>query len=167
VTTLDAGWRPGLPIVERILPASVEDVYAAWTDPVLMNTWLAPTGQAQVEADVRVGGRFRVVMVGEGMRIEHSGEYLAVDPPHRLVFTWRSPYTGNEPSIVTVVLTGHGNRTHLALSHDRLPREARSSHQGGWSLMLDQLVATLERTHSQLDPGRPAVSSSGGSKRGD
>jgi uncharacterized protein YndB with AHSA1/START domain len=167
VTTLDVGWRPGLPIVERVLSASVEEVYAAWTDPGLMNAWLAPTGQAQVEADVRVGGRFRVVMLGEGMRIEHSGEYVVVDPPHRLVFTWRSPYTGNEPSIVTVVLTGHGNRTHLALSHDRLPTEARSSHEGGWSSILDQLAATLERTQRRVDPVRPTVSPSGGSKLGD
>jgi uncharacterized protein YndB with AHSA1/START domain len=45
--------------LERLLPAPVAEVFAAWTDPALMAKLLSPTGYAEVEADPRVGGQFR------------------------------------------------------------------------------------------------------------
>jgi uncharacterized protein YndB with AHSA1/START domain len=129
--------------LERLLPASIEEVFEAWTDPQVMARWLTPAGRAEVEADVRVGGRLRVVMIGDDMRIEHTGEFLVVDPPRRLSFTWRSLYTGDNDSIVTVVLTPHGESTRLVLSHERLPEQSVSSHEGGWGSMLERLAALL------------------------
>jgi uncharacterized protein YndB with AHSA1/START domain len=126
--------------IEMALPAPIEDVYAAWTQPEAMARWLAPMGYADVEADVRVGGRFRVVMIGDSMSIEHTGEYLTVEPPRRLSFTWQSPYTGTESSVVSVTLTADGNSTHLLLLHERLPEDAAESHRGGWVAMLQRLV---------------------------
>ena len=78
-------------------PGPIEVALPAWTQPEAMARWLAPMGSAEVEADVRVGGSFRVVMIGDGMSIQHTGEYLTVEPPRRLAFTWQSPYTGAEP----------------------------------------------------------------------
>jgi uncharacterized protein YndB with AHSA1/START domain len=69
--------------LERLLPARVEDVFAAWTEPERMTQWLAPVGRAEVEADVVVGGHLRVVMTDGEVRIEHDGEYLEVHPPTR------------------------------------------------------------------------------------
>lgn len=129
--------------VNRLLSARIDEVYAAWTDPAFMCRWFSPTGRAEVEVDVRVGGSLRVVMLGDGMRIDHTGEYLVVEPPRRLIFTWNSPYTGSESSIVTVVLTPRGERTHLALSHDRLPQETTESHEGGWTSIVAHLAAAL------------------------
>jgi uncharacterized protein YndB with AHSA1/START domain len=141
--------RPGRLTVRRVLPATVEEVYAAWTDPALMRTWLSPVGEAEVEADVHVGGELRVIMRGGGVRIEHRGRYLAVEPPHRLIFTWTSQYTGNQPSVVTVELSPIGGRTHLTLSHEQLPADAAGSHRGGWIAIVDRLAALLseERSH--------------------
>lgn len=129
--------------LERLLPAPVAEVFAAWTDPVLMARWLAPTGHAEVEADVRVGGGFRVTMIGNDVRLEHTGEYLVIDPPRRLSFTWRSPYTGEHASQVDVSLTARGQATLLVLSHQRLPDETRASHEGGWAKILERLAAVL------------------------
>lgn len=126
--------------IEMALPAPIEDVYAAWTQPEAMARWLAPMGSAEVEADVRVGGRFRVVMIGDGMSIQHTGEYLTVEPPRRLSFTWQSPYTGAEPSVVTVTLTADGDSTRLLLLHECLPEDAAASHRGGWVAILQRLV---------------------------
>jgi uncharacterized protein YndB with AHSA1/START domain len=123
-----------------VLPAPIEVVYAAWTDPETMARWLSPMGDAEVEADVRLGGSFRVVMVGGDMRIEHTGKYLTVDPPRLLSFTWRSPYTGSAPSVVTLTLTSDGDSTHLLLVHERLSDEAAESHREGWGAMLTRLV---------------------------
>jgi uncharacterized protein YndB with AHSA1/START domain len=131
--------------IERLLRAPAEEVFAAWTDPALMAEWLSPTGYAEVEADVRVGGSFRVVMMTEGTRIEHTGEYLAVDPPRRLVFTWRSPYTGDLPSKVAVTFTPRGNDTCAVLVHDQLPAAVVPPHAGGWGTMVEHLAVRLDR----------------------
>lgn len=129
--------------IERHLPAPPESVFGRWTDPALMARWLSPTGEAEVETDVRVGGRFIVVMLGEGMRLQHTGEYLAIEPPRKLSFTWISPYTGNEPSVVTVELSPSGSGTLLLLTHERLPNDQVEPHKQGWASILDHLTATL------------------------
>jgi uncharacterized protein YndB with AHSA1/START domain len=126
--------------LRRLLPATAEAVFAAWTDPELMGRWLSPVGHAEVEVDLRVGGRFRVAMVGEGRRIEHTGEYLEISPPRRLMFSWRSPYTGPEPTVVTVELRPAEEGTELLLIHERLPEDQVESHSGGWGRMLDRLA---------------------------
>jgi uncharacterized protein YndB with AHSA1/START domain len=131
--------------IEMALPAPIEAVYAAWTQPEAMARWLTPTGSAEVEADVRVGGRFRVVMIGDGMSIQHTGEYLTVEPPRRLSFTWQSPYTGAEPSVVTVTLTANGDSTQLLLLHERLPEGAAESHRGGWGAILQRLAEEVRQ----------------------
>lgn len=138
--------------LERVLPASAEDVFAAWTDPALMARWLSPIGHAEVDADVRLGGHFRVVMVAEGARIEHTGEYLALDPPRLLSFTWQSPYTGPAPSVVTVSLAPEGEGTRLVLVHERLPSASVESHAGGWGSILDNLASALHGDAAQPPP---------------
>ena len=135
--------EPGGVRLERLLPAHMEEVFAAWTEPAQMARWLSPSGRAEVHADVVVGGRLRVVMIDDDVRIEHDGEFLEVQPPARLSFTWRSRYTGDEPTIVTVQLHDEAGSTRLVLHHDRLPPEARASHEGGWGAILDRLASVL------------------------
>jgi uncharacterized protein YndB with AHSA1/START domain len=138
--TLD---HPRIARLTRILPAPPEEVWDAWTDPSLMARWMTPIGVAEAVVDLRVGGRFTVVMRGEGRVIEHHGEYLALQRPARLVFTWRSPYTGPGSSRVTVALAPDGQGTRLELTHEGLPDDAVESHGGGWRLMLERLAAEL------------------------
>ena len=58
-------------------------------------------------------------------------------------FTWRSPYTGPEPSVVTVELAARGSGTWLVLIHERLPGGVVESHEGGWRTMVERLVGLL------------------------
>lgn len=153
----DAAGTPGTLRIERVLPASPERVFRAWTDPAEMGGWLSPVGTAEVVADVRVGGRFTVVMVGDGRRIEHAGEYLEIDPPRRLRFTWRSPYTGPEPGIVTVALDAVPGGTRLVLTHAALPEDTVESHAGGWGSILDRLARAVETPSAQA-PSREGAS---------
>lgn len=134
--------EPGIRI-ERMIPATIEDVFAAWTDPKTMAQWLSPTGQAVVEADLRVGGRFHLTMAGDGVQIDHEGEYVTIEPPRFLAFTWRSPYTKGINSMVRVTLEAHDGATRLLLVHEGLPDEAAESHRGGWASIFDRLVETL------------------------
>ncbi|HJU58022.1 MAG TPA: SRPBCC domain-containing protein [Actinomycetota bacterium] len=129
--------------IERHLPAPPEIVFGRWTDPSSMARWLSPTGEAEVEADVCVGGRFTVVMLGEGMRLQHTGEYLEIEPPLRLSFTWISPFTGEEPSVVIVELEPSGHGTVLRLTHERLPLDQVEPHRRGWTAIVKHFTAAL------------------------
>lgn len=147
--------RADAPIrIERMLSAPIEEVFAAWTDPESMSMWLSPIGRADVEVDPRTHGRFRVVMVGGDISIEHSGEYLVFDPPRLLSFTWRSPYTGPEPSVVTVTLTPEGETTRLLLVHESLPAEQVTPHEEGWGSILDRLAKLVGSAVADPTGGR-------------
>ncbi|MGH7965219.1 MAG: SRPBCC family protein, partial [Candidatus Binatia bacterium] len=53
--------------IRRRLPATPQEVFDAWTDPESMKDWMCPgtTTLAAVELDVRIGGKFRIVMRDE------------------------------------------------------------------------------------------------------
>jgi len=135
----------GVVEIHRRLPAPIGEVFRWLTEPELLGQWMTPIGTVEADVDLRVGGRLRIVMKGDGRVIEHSGEYLEIDPPHRLVFTWVSPYTGSVPSVVTVELQAAGYaQTDLRLTHSRLPDSAARVHRGGWDVMLDRLDVSLQ-----------------------
>lgn len=136
--------------LERVVPASPDAVFEAWTNPDLLGRWMSPVGHAEASVDLRVGGALSVAMVHGDTRIEHSGEFLELDRPRRLRFTWSSPYTGPTPSIVTVTLEQDGAETRLVVVHERLSADVVVSHEGGWSSMVDRLVGLLSaRSHSK------------------
>ena len=73
--------------VERIIDAPADHIYAAWTEPELMAEWMG----ARVEADVRVGGTYRIEAPGpDGEVFVHSGEYRILEEGRRIVQTFRA-----------------------------------------------------------------------------
>jgi uncharacterized protein YndB with AHSA1/START domain len=136
--------------VRRHYKAGIAAVYAACTDPEQMKRWMAPAGavrESEVTLDVRVGGRYRIVMHspdGETHRV--SGEYREVVPPHRLVYTWAWESTPERLSLVTIELRAAGDGTELVLTHQRLAdRAARDRHLEGWKTCLDMLGNLISR----------------------
>ncbi|HYZ12273.1 MAG TPA: SRPBCC domain-containing protein [Actinomycetota bacterium] len=133
--------RTGALVVERVLSATPNEVFDAWTTPSRMAAWMSPVGAAEAEVDLRVGGSFRVVMVEA--RLEHRGEYLEIDRPSRLAFTWVSPFTGAEPSVVTLELHPHDDGTRVVLTYERLPEDVVDGHRDGWGTMIKRLAGIL------------------------
>jgi uncharacterized protein YndB with AHSA1/START domain len=135
-------------VVRRILPVPRERVFAAWLDPVSLAQWMRPgeATEAFVEVDPRVGGNFRIVM-RHGTRgnqdYEHRGEYLVIQPPSLLSFTWISAATHHQSTIVTVELLERGTGTELVLTHRRLPSDALESHRMGWTDIARKLAEVL------------------------
>ncbi|HEY8105466.1 MAG TPA: SRPBCC domain-containing protein [Gemmatimonadales bacterium] len=132
-------------VVRRLLPAPREQVFAAWLDPESVAQWMCPGDitSARVEIDPRVGGKLRIVMMRGQKGIEHWGEYLVIEPPSRLSFTWISEFTDRLPSVVTIELLERGARTELVLTHRRLPDERRDAHRQGWTDIVRKLEAAL------------------------
>jgi len=106
--------------------------------------WMHPMDATCIhaEADVRVGGRFRIVMrAPDGEEHDVSGVYREVVENRKLVFTWAWRSTPQRESLVTIVLRADGAATDLTLTHERFFDEAaRDEHKGGWSSALDHLV---------------------------
>ena len=140
-------------VVRRVLPVARERVFAAWLDPVSLARWMRPPDvtSAVVEVDPRVGGRFRIVMRHGKGDVEHWGEYLAIEPPSLLSFTWTSAATDLRPMVVTVELFARGAGTELVLTHRRLPLGRVDAHREGWTGIIRTLEATLA---SGRTPGR-------------
>jgi uncharacterized protein YndB with AHSA1/START domain len=131
--------------VKRVVRAPAADIFAAWTDPAAMAHWMTPVGTATAEVDLRVGGRFRLVMADEHLRIEHTGEYRVIQEPELLVFTWRSEFTGMQETLVTVRLTERGSHeTEIEIIHELATDSEAGSHAGGWSQLLSRLQGYLE-----------------------
>jgi len=134
-------------VLRRVLPVERERVFAAWLDPASLATWMRPgeSTDAIVEVDPRVGGRFRILMQQEqgGCGYEHQGEYLAIEPPSLLSFTWISAATDLRPTVVTVELHERDEGTELVLTHRRLPRERVDAHRQGWTDIVRLLEARV------------------------
>ena len=130
--------------VERVLPATPDVVYARWVDAAALAEFIAPApGTAQVAIDPRIGGHLRIVMTFPDFRTEIEGEYLVVEPPHRLSFTWRS-LTGGYASVVTVTFERHGeDETLMTIIHSHLPSTVVDDYLGGWVQIQDKLAGVL------------------------
>lgn len=137
--------RPSL-VLNRSYSVAPEKVWRAWTDPQAMKQWFKPDASWTVpvaEADVRVGGRYRILMRDpQGQEFDLTGTYREVVPNRRLVMTWSWSNQPGEESLVTVTLrpAGKGESTELELRHEGyLDMENEPTHQEGWNGALDQL----------------------------
>jgi uncharacterized protein YndB with AHSA1/START domain len=133
--------------VRRTFACPREDVFAAWTDPDALVTWfggaLARTLSAAV--DLRVGGAYRLTMQSGENVAAVEGVYGEVEPPERLVYTWRLDIpAGTEQSLVTVAFHDRDGATEVVVTHAGLAtQESYEFHQGGWSASLDRLGEVL------------------------
>lgn len=141
---------------KRVLNASAESIWDAWTKPNLLKQWFCPLGMKAIgaEANLSIGGKYRIVMDASGAAMRPPpemgdiltayGSYQQIEPHHKLVFSWA--WEGrDEISRVTITLTPKGNTTVLVLEHDGLMDEASSIfHEDGWVPTLDNLSRHLE-----------------------
>ena len=134
-------------VVRRFIPVPRERVFAAWLDPASLAQWMRPGGatDATAEVDPRVGGKFRIVMLHGREQFEHTGEYLVIQPPARLSFTWISKATDQEPTEVTIEFLERPGGSEVVLTHRRLPPAQLESHRGGWTDVLRELATSIHQ----------------------
>jgi uncharacterized protein YndB with AHSA1/START domain len=126
--------------VPEVLTATVRigappaTVFPYFVDPALMVQWIGEWADLHPEP----GGRFALDINKTPVR----GEYLEIDPPRRVVFTWGVAGKDSLPTgstTVEIVLTADGSDTIVELFHHDLPAEEHDGHFDGWTTMLDRL----------------------------
>jgi uncharacterized protein YndB with AHSA1/START domain len=135
-----------LTLVRRI-KAPLNIVFEAVTTADGIAHWWGPDAGPVLlsESDPRVGGRYRLrFRTLDDKEHECAGEFLVVDPPTRVVLTWRWMAGGDDPgeSQVEMILRAAGDGTELTFTHSRLYDEStRRSHEWGWTGALHKLDA--------------------------
>jgi uncharacterized protein YndB with AHSA1/START domain len=135
--------------LRRTFRASRERVFRAWTDPIELGRWFAPSEEYSTLVPVlefQVGGKYCVEMHHQGGNVHRvSGTYREIKPPEKIAFTWRWEHDpdGNE-SLVTIELRDLGPSTEMLLTHEQLPNaEQLAKHEQGWDGCIDQLANYL------------------------
>jgi len=134
--------------IRRTYNVPRERVFAAWTKPQELQRWSAPGDMTvpSAEVDLRVGGRYRIVMQSpNGATHTAVGVYRVVDPPSRLVYTWVwEERAAMADTLVTLEFHQKGAGTELVLRHEELADEAdRANHEKGWIGCLAKLPTAL------------------------
>ena len=139
------------------IAAPPTDVFPFFTDPSKMIVWKA----VEATLDPRPGGIFRIDVTGRDVAL---GEYVEIDPPRRVVFTfgWEAESSPAPPGSTTVEVTlvPDGDGTLLRLVHRGVPAEIRAGSTGGWDHYLPRLVTAVEGGEPGPDPWADAVSAS-------
>jgi uncharacterized protein YndB with AHSA1/START domain len=96
----------------------------------------------RLTVDPRVGGKFSFVVRRQGAEIDHVGEYLEIDRPTRLVFTWGTADNLPETTRVTIEIAPRDSGCELTLTHDmdRKWADYAARTEQGWRTMLEALA---------------------------
>lgn len=140
--------------LDRVLPAPRPSVFKACIEPAELARWWGPHGftTPEIDLDLRVGGRYRFGMQPPDGEVFHlSGEFREIEPPVRLVYTfrWEEPDPEDRETLVTMTLHDRGDSTEVALVHSGFATEGRRSlHEDGWSDCFDRLQDVLSSRRS-------------------
>ena len=141
-------------VTTRTFNAPARIVFQAWTTPELFQRWWVPKSFGltllSYEADVRVGGRYRLVFSHPAAPepMAFFGTYLEVTPYSRLV--WTNEEGGEGGPVTTVTFEEKGGKT-LLVMHELYPsKEALDAAGTGAAdamvetfAQLDELLLTL------------------------
>lgn len=131
--------------IDQLVDARPDTVFRLLTEPELYARWFGPEGSLTTveEMNVTLGGRLelRIAIAAIDLEVRIEGFYEVIEPPTRLVHTWRSL---DEELVTTVAfeIEPQGRQTRLRVTHrgfvDPVDLE---QNQGGW---VDHLTVLAE-----------------------
>jgi uncharacterized protein YndB with AHSA1/START domain len=137
------------------IAAPPERVFQALTDPQQLVQWWGQKGiyrGKQWTTEVRPGGKWRSEGISErdGQEYEYEvhGEYLQIDPPRLLEFTWIPSWAGPMNTVVRVELSPAPGGTLLRLRHSGFTTAAQVQAHRGWPQVLGWLQSFVEKGES-------------------
>lgn len=143
------GEKPIVIRVSRRYDFPAERVFDAWLDPEKTRRFLFATSTGQMvraEIDPRVGGTFNFTDRRDGVDVEHIGEYLEIDRPRRLAFTFHTERGSTDLSRVTIDIVPLSTGCELTLSHEIDPKwvQYKDRTEAGWTTILGNLATSLD-----------------------
>ena len=134
--------------IKKTIHAPIEKVFDAWLNPKMLSKFMMPMPgmpESDVENDARKGGNFTIIMHAGDDKLPHTGEYLEISRPDRLVFTWVSQSSPDDSTVTLNFTKIDDNKTNISLSHVKfIDEEARADHEGGWGNILDKLSDVMK-----------------------
>jgi uncharacterized protein YndB with AHSA1/START domain len=150
--------QPVHAIVLHRFAASAERVFDACLDPAWVGRWMfGPNVREEkivrLTLEARVGGRFSFVVERQGTQVDHVGEYLAIDRPRLLAFTWATRDSSADTSRVIIEITPGDSGCDVKLTHVMGAQWSAFVDRaaGSWAKMLD----ALERAIATEGAARP------------
>ena len=133
-----------------LLEGPPQQIFRMMTEPTEVARWWGPQGFStpEIELDLKVGGGYRFAMqppVGELFHL--SGEFLEIDAPGRLVYTfrWEEPHPDDRDTVVILTLDAVGAATDVSFSQGEFATEARLAlHRSGWMEGFAKLRALID-----------------------
>jgi uncharacterized protein YndB with AHSA1/START domain len=141
-------------LITREFDAPKHLLWQALTTPELVKRWWSgERGEVtSAEIDLRVGGRWRYVMVAHGdLEVAFHGEYLEVEPHDRIVSTEVFEGMPDAQSINTMTLVEADGRTTLTTLVQHQTKEHRDGHvNSGMEGGMQEAFDALERVAVSL-----------------
>jgi uncharacterized protein YndB with AHSA1/START domain len=135
---------------EVVIGAPPDTVFPYFTDPERMVRWMG----TEADIDARPGGAYRILVAG---RFAAAGEFVEIDPPRRVVFTWGWEGEGNAvppgASTIEVTLIPQDEGTRVVLVHRDLPEDSRGPHAHGWQHYMPRLAIAASGGDAGPDHG--------------
>ena len=145
----------------RRFDASPERVFDAWLDLGSVRAWLVAAREnttlgplLHLEREARVGGSYTVVETIGDLELLTTGEYLEIDRPRRLVFSYARPQLAPEADRVVVEIVPVGTGCELTVTQEVHPNRARNAGRAAalWAFFLDAIAGVLGEDGGQADP---------------
>jgi uncharacterized protein YndB with AHSA1/START domain len=143
------------------MSVACQQAFAAWLDEDRAGQWLFATAHAPLERvaiDARVGGAFELVARrGARTLVAHTGAYMALEPPHRLVMLLHSEDLGSDRTLVTVDIVPLAVGCTVKVRHEDVPPERSAYARNRWSGMLYGLDQLLDNGFDEPATAGPLV----------
>jgi uncharacterized protein YndB with AHSA1/START domain len=144
-------YRSRVPVIPDIVctrrfEAPCDKLFDSWVNPLILTKWFFTTATSELhraEFEPWEGGNWTVVDRREGEYFAATGQFLQVDRPHRLIFTFGMLQLSAEFIHVVVDFAWAGAGSELTLTHEYLPWMGMQSPEKGWRAMFDVLARAL------------------------
>ena len=141
-------------LITREFDAPKHLVYEAWTTPEHVKRWWnAKRGEVTIaEIDLRVGGKWRYVMVTEdGFEVAFHGEFREIVPNEQIVSTEVFEGMPDAESVNTMTLTEVDGRTTVTILVQHTSKEHRDAHiDSGMEAGMQDALDLLEQVAVSL-----------------
>jgi len=138
-------------VVTHRYAAPPEKVFDAFLDVTIASRFLFATATGEMiaaEIEPRVGGHYAFTERRPDMgEVRHVGEYLEIDRPRRLVFTFGVPQFDPRMTTVTIEIRPDGEGCALTLTNEGVVPDYADGNRDGWSGILDGLLPAYDGVH--------------------